>query len=534
MERLKYFIFNSGEENEAGQDWSVNFASPEFPLGKQTARLLTDRSYNGLVRLDNAYASQLARFAFDRPLLPGSTPEEQSQREYWPAANQFGYVLMPWSHEFLLAGIYMSSHDHIKRNNISLLMAAIPTEIRRRLTPQQLFARIERNNDVRQILEIRRTEEQRRTLPRPDELALAEDAVLGQDSRLNEIGAWPDEQTLKFLVNGHIKEVKTARETTANLEVPKRLPQPPGVSPRQKRLKLLAAGLALCAILGGCWALLNKNQAPQPAAPGVPTTADGTAKKDGGGKSAATFSDRVSRTVDVGCEGQNASCTVYRAKQDGAMLALEAPALYSPDAGTTDLNDELATMSEKNDIVNLTELRKKLKDLFASEYVPGASPAVYNSRWQENIETLENSIFESSTAEPPSTAPNKDAIKAALLNSEKMLQDGACLAFVSGTASGIGTIRLISLHDGTLIAERYYAAQGYAFVTPEASKRWLARPEGKNRNTPYVSDGDNGHKILHAKRKLKWTEEGHKESIDNFIEELIEALRREREHDRNR
>ena len=507
MEKLKYFVFNSGEANEAGQDWNVNSASPEFPLAGAAAPP-TDRSHAGLVRLDNAYASQLARFGLDRPLLPRRIPDARAEDDYWPAPGRYGYALMPWGPEFCLAGIYTGGRDHRGRRNISLLMAAVPGEIRQKTTPQEFFSRIRRGNDVDGILTIRATEEQKKNIVRPDWLELPPAPAPLSGAAPDRLGGWPDSETLKILVNGRLRTLTAIPDA----EIRPAAPEPERHSPpRQRRPKLLAAGLALCAALGG-WAWFSSSS-PEPL-PRDPVPAN-------------SFSALIRRAAETGCQDQDASCTVYAAQLKGDVITVIRPPLWAPASRQTELKDTFTAERGSVFAVSADKLRGLLKALFAGDDVEYVSVdhllKIFSHKWGRNLEELKKS--RAVPADPPSpvSSPYREAVRTALLDSAKTLPEGSCLAFASGRSDGIIVIRLVSLSDGSLIGRRSCAADGYIAAAPKEMERWIGRLEGKY-PPPCVSEGYNGHKIIHPKKKLTWTPETWKHSVESFMEELVEQL----------
>ncbi|WP_352402700.1 hypothetical protein [Pyramidobacter sp.] len=521
MEKLKYFVFNSGEANEAGQDWNVNSASPGFPLAGAAAPP-TDRSHAGLVRLDNAYASQLARFGLDRPLLPRRIPDAWAEDDYWPAPGRYGYALMPWGPEFCLAGIYTGGRDHRGRRNISLLMAAVPGEIRQKTTPQEFFSGIRRGNDVDGILTIRATEEQKKNIVRPDWLELPPAPAPLSGAAPDRLGGWPDSETLKILVNGRLRTLTAVPDA----EIRPAAPEPERHSPpRPRRPKLLAAGLALCAALGG-WAWFSGGS-PEPL-PRDPVPANlQTAPTGAAPENTDSFSALIRRAAETGCQDQDASCTVYAAQLKGDVITVIRPPLWAPASGQTELKDTFTAERGSVFAVSADKLRGLLKALFAGddvEYVRADSPEIFNRNWDRNLAELKKSLAVPADPPSPVSSPDREAVRTALLDSAKTLPEGSCLAFASGRSDGITVIRLVSLSDGSLIGRRSCAADGYIAVAPKEMERWIGRLEGKYLSPPCVSDGDNGHKIIRSKKELTWTPETWKHSVESFMEELIEQL----------
>lgn len=525
MKTLKYFVFNSGEVNEAGGDWNVNFASPAFPLPCDAAAL-TDRSHAGLVRLDNAYASQLARFGLDRPLLP-KISDGQAEDLYWPSPGQFGYIVMPWNPEFCLAGMYTGASDHRGRPNISLLMAAVSEDIRQQMTPQEFFSRLRHGNDVEGILKIRASEEQKTSLPRPDELQLPDDAEPLPDAAAWQPDSWPDGKTVELLVNGHFRTLKAAAPV-AKSRPPE--PEPQKLIPaRRSPMKFLAAGFLLCAALGG-WAWYSSAPEPSPQQP-VPAhlpiaSADADAQTIAP-QNADPLAELIARAVQTGCTNQNASCTVYAAQLKNGTITVISPALWAPAAGGTELEGSFATEPGGATAVHRNQLRASLHNLFAGsgvEYVPADTPKVFSRSWQKDLEELKKSLTQADNPTVTASAPPVKAIEATLLDSAKGLPEGSCLAFASALSDGLCAIRLVSLSDGSLIERRSRASDGYIAAPPKKIENWIGRLEGKYRTAPGVGDGDNGQKILLSREKLPWDEKTWKKSVTHFIEELIEEL----------
>ncbi len=525
MKNLKYFVFNSGEVNEAGGDWNVNFASPAFPLPCNAAAL-TDRSHAGLVRLDNAYASQLARFGLDRPLLPKFS-EGQAEDLYWPSSGQFGYIVMPWNPEFCLAGIYTGASDHRGRPNISLLMAAVSEDVRQQMTPQVFFSRLRHGNDVEGILKIRATEEQKTSLPRPNELQLPDNAEPLSDAAAWQPDGWPDGQRLELFVNGHFR-VLNAAVPVAESRPPEPEPQKPTPT-RQSPMKFLAAGLLLCAALGG-WAWYSVAPEPppqQPIASNLPVVSADADTQSIAPPNAEPFAELIARAVKAGCEKQNASCTVYAAQLKNGTITVISPALWAPAVGGTELRDSFATEQGDATAVHRNQLRASLHNLFAGsgvEYVPADTPKIFSRNWQKDLEALKKSLTQTANPAFSASAPPVKAIEAALLDSAKELPEGSCLAFASALSDGLCAIGLVSLSDGSLIERRSCASAGYIAASTKKIENWIGRLEGKYRSAPGVGDGDNGQKILLSREKLPWDEKTWKENVTLFIEELIEEL----------
>lgn len=522
MEKLKYFVFNSGEANEAGQDWNVNSASPEFPLAGAAAPL-TDRSHAGLVRLDNAYASQLARFGLDRPLLPRRVPDARAEDDYWPAPGQYGYALVPWGPEFCLAGIYTGGRDHRGRRNIRLLMAAVPGEIRQKTTPQEFFSRIRRGNDVDGLLAIRSTEEQKESIIRPDWLELPPEQASPRSGTPDRLGGWPDSETLKIFVNGRLRTLTAVPDAESRPAAPEPERHSP---PRSLRPKLLAAGLALCAALGG-WAWFSGGRSePSPQGP-VPGSLRLTPAGADAPESTDPFSALIRVAAETGCQDQDASCTVYAAQLKGGVMTVARPPLWAPASGQTELKDTFTAERGRVFAVSADKLRGLLEALLAGddvEYVRAASPAIFSRSWQNNLSELKKSLTVPAAPPAPVSSPDLGAVRTALLGPARTLPEGSCLAFASGRSDGIRVIRLVSLSDGSLIGQFSCAADGYIAASPKKMERWIARLEGKNLTPPCVSDGDNGHKILRPKKELPWTPETWKQSVESFMEELVEQL----------
>ena len=241
---LAYCVVTSGEwtsEKKKDIDWGVKFVSPRFP-GRD------DREGAPLVLVHDDYKALLEQYE------GGSIGFDM----YWPTdENSFGYALLPWSECCSLAVIYHRFRDSAsqhERLNISAVVMAVPREVRKRVSPAELFALAQKQNDIVRIARPQRNESER--FPRPPVLAVDLTAttadLIARDASLDSLQrtgiGWNSVDTPWMIVNGQVTKLQYKSVTTVGDEGCE-IPIPPAKPWWQRHLLKLIAVAAFALLL---------------------------------------------------------------------------------------------------------------------------------------------------------------------------------------------------------------------------------------------------------------------------------------------
>ncbi len=197
MEKLKYFVYTSGEMHGGQVDWGAKFASDDFPL-PNGSEIHDGDSHENLIDLGNTYTENVMRFGLSGGLT-----------EHRPSGDGLGYIVLPWNEKYTLVGIYANFIDLKKRANIGLVMVAVPRDVQKSMSPQGVISALLKDNDIMGIAEPRLNKEESKVSSRPKRLLLDDSGTTKDiDSSLEVLEGvgWPTRKNAFILIDGQIQK----------------------------------------------------------------------------------------------------------------------------------------------------------------------------------------------------------------------------------------------------------------------------------------------------------------------------------------
>ena len=505
MEKIEYFVYTSGEEQSGQVDWAAKFATPRFPLDAANKKSLEDVSelsgrkrddawHTQLIRLSRAYERQIERYEVSPGLAERrcTTPEKAS------------FVLLPWNAAHCMAGVYYNFHDLKGRDNIGLVMCAVPSELQKRVTPREFFAGLLACNDVKGIARPRGTAEAQENLPpRPETVDVKVPLIPGALAELSGM-EWPREAAAQFVVNGQyaaiaskpgsfpIEESKKTGSQGGGSGKSKKTGSQGGGSGKSKKWLVLLFLLFVAAGIGGnIWFENNERvKAEQKRRDDEQRAAEEIATKDR--KNAEVKRDRdVSQLVQDVLKNAQGPVAVFVAEElDGGMWrvveTLHNPTYLSLPAEPFKVS---VTPQPANKILlDPVKVRKGLTRLLSGEVYKDQDAQTTLSgkkNWSSDVEKFKAEFFKTETV-ANAAAVDIESVKQSILDRLKKDEKSVLnIGFMFTPAAGVRRY-VFAANDCSDKKERFTVDKELRAVSKTHFDRWLSRLTGSEKSLPTV------------------------------------------------